>query len=93
MTATLHASERLLQRVFLMKEYTYQDIEKAAQFLENEFRNVHTSYMHTKISLPTFPTMIAVIREGMIVTIKSKLKAPGMDEKKRKRLFAQNRTY
>jgi len=27
----------------------------------------------------------------MIVTIKSKLKAPGMDEKKRKRLFQKNK--
>ena len=91
MTATLHASERLLQRAFSMKEYTFKDIQKAALFLENEFRNVHTSYMNTKIALPSFPTMIAIVREGMIVTIKSKLKAPGMDEKKRKRLFQKNK--
>jgi len=93
MTATIHASERLLQRAFSMKEYTFQDIQKAALLLENEFRNVHTSYMHTKISLPSFPKMIAIIREGMIVTIKSKLKAPRMDEKKRKRMFLQSNKH
>jgi len=93
MIATLHASERLLQRVFLMKEYTYQDIQKATVFLEKEFRNVQTTYRDTKISLPTFPNMLAIIREGMIITIKSKLKAPRMDEKKRKRLLLKSNKH
>ncbi|MBT5934407.1 hypothetical protein [Sulfurimonas sp.] len=91
MTATLHASERLLQRAFKMSEYTFQDIQRAAKLLEKEFSSIHTSCIHTKISLPSFPTMVAVVREGMIVTIKSKLKSPGMDEKKRKRLFLRNK--
>lgn len=93
MTATLHASERLLQRVFQMKEYTFQDIQKAATFLENDFRSVQTSYLHTRIVLPSFPSMMAVIRDGMIVTIKSKMKAPGMDEKRRKRHIRKNKGY
>lgn len=70
MTATLHASERFLQRVFQVNEYTREDIKKAALFLENEFHNVHTIYKDTIIALPTFPSMTAVIRDGMYLQMK-----------------------
>ena len=89
MTASIHASERLLERVFLMKDYTYQDIQKASTLLENEFRSVQTSHLNTRIILPSFPSMIAIIREGIIITIQPKISV--IDEKKRKRLFAKNR--
>ena len=88
MTASIHASERLLERVFLMKDYTYQDIQKASTLLENEFRSVQTSHLNTRIILPSFPSMIAIIREGIIITIQPKISV--IDEKKRKRLFAKN---
>lgn len=76
MTAILHATERLLQRV--------------AKLLESDFKNIHVSKVYTQIVLPSFPQMVAVIRDGVIVTIKSKLKVQGMDEKKRKRLLTRN---
>jgi len=91
MIATLHASQRLLERAFMMTEYTAKDIKRARIFLEADFYNVHTSTIDSRIALPSFPSMIAIIREGMIVTIKPKAKSPGMDEKKRKRLFDRNR--
>lgn len=76
-----------------MQEYTREDIRKASLYLENELRNVHTFYKDTMVALPTFPQMMAVIRDGMIVTIKSKAKCPGMDEKRRKRHIRKNKGY
>jgi len=91
MIATLHASQRLLERVFKMNEYSSNDIYNAKRLLELEFMNVSTSRIETVIAMPSFPSMLAVIKENRIITVKSKERLAGMDEKKRKRLFMRNR--
>ncbi len=72
MIATIHACQRFLERVILMKEYNRDDIKRARAFLENDFKDFKNLHVHMQMVLPSFPTMIAVIDDEVIVTIKPK---------------------
>ena len=78
MKVTLHAAERLLQRVFKMKDYTRQDIYRAVKLLERDTANIFFNNYRKNIVLPSFSNYEAVMIEQTMVTIINKSNRRGV---------------
>ena len=78
MKVTLHAAERLLQRVFKMKSYTRHDIYRAVQLLERDTASIFFNDYRKDIVLPSFSNYKAVMIEQTMVTIINKSKSRGV---------------
>ena len=69
MKVTIHAAERLLQRVFGMRKYTRRDIQRARKLLEREVKDIMVVGVKRIIPLPSFDNAVAVYHDNAIVTI------------------------
>ncbi len=67
MYITYHASERFLQRVFHLTNYTKQQVLNAMKLIERDIKNVHNRGKN--FILPSFPAYNCIVKENALVTI------------------------
>ncbi len=67
MNVTYHASERFLQRVFNLTNYTKGQVFNAMKLIECDIKNVQ--HRSKNFILPSFPAFNCIVKENALVTI------------------------
>jgi hypothetical protein len=67
MRISYHAGERLLQRVFELKDYTKKHVLNAIKWLEKDISNIE--YRNANFVLPSFPQYRCIVVNNTLVTI------------------------
>ena len=83
MKVSKHAVERFLERIKGVKKFSKEEYKKAYIELKNLFKNVVTNKRF--VVIPNYPKFVAVVKNGVVVTILEKFSMLYMYEKKNKR--------
>ena len=83
MKISKHAVERFLERVKGVKKFSKEEYKKAYVELKNLFKDVITNKCF--VVVPNYPKFVAVVKNGVVVTILEKFSMFYPYEKKTKR--------